>query len=67
MQILKDLDLHEGDHVVLKGHLKPNEGYVTKIAVSSDQHPHPPKVIFCNEKHKERAANPSDIEKVTEE
>lgn len=36
---------------------------VERIATTTDEHPHPPKVIFTNQRGKEVAHNPSTLEK----
>jgi hypothetical protein len=39
------------------------EGVVERIATTTDEHPHPPKVIFTNQRGKEVAHNPSTLQK----
>ena len=49
------------------GHAGHREGKVTKIALTTDEHPHPPKVIFYDEtKQREFGHNPSALTKKAE-
>lgn len=65
---LEELDVRPGDVVRTDFRGGERKGHVTKVATSTKEHEHPPKVIFERERpgqpSKEVAHNPSTLEKV---
>ncbi|EIE24523.1 hypothetical protein COCSUDRAFT_61953 [Coccomyxa subellipsoidea C-169] len=60
---LEDKGIKPGDFVSTKYRGGTREGVVERIAKTPEEHPHPPKVIFTNQRGKEVAHNPSTLEK----
>ncbi|BDA42845.1 hypothetical protein COCOBI_03-7380 [Coccomyxa sp. Obi] len=60
---LEEKGIKVGDFVSTKYRGGTREGVVERIATTDDEHPHPPKVIFHNQRGKEVAHNPSTLEK----
>eukprot|EP00884_Botryococcus_braunii_P004512 jgi/Botrbrau1/14061/Bobra.182_3s0008.1 len=66
-KILEKKGIKEGDVVSTKYRGGTREGAVSHIATSTDDTPHPPKVVFTNQRGKEVQHNPSTLTKKTSE